>query len=406
MLENKLDKAMIKYNEAQSIRKTYEMIVKRLKDERVGYDNQLAAIEQSLKGKEHDFEELLLLSYDAKHAWEVAQAELRKFESQLQAKRELREKEIAEQQKAVKQRVESRAKIEEKSKENQDYKLEEKKKEQEDARLKDMNEKINDQETKEKEKAKLEKYDNSLRMMKDVTGASDINEIIQRCVTQKEILESLKAEREELQKKILALDDEKRELKKKLEQVKFEGVESVTRKQITELENNVADAQARYEKNKDKLERIVKKVIDSKAGIEHLSDKLIDIRLDDEPNVVVSDDTLIDSLIQIEKKCNKMKEEIKDEDIYEEVVTRIKGLRPDKAQETPLFNKLEYDVPSLEPLKNNVRVRIPEKEEDDLSDVDIDAEAEAETNERMKIKVEAQLRYDRMAKNKLRKGKK
>jgi chromosome segregation ATPase len=33
-LENRLDKAMIKYNEAQSIRKTYEQIVKRLKEER------------------------------------------------------------------------------------------------------------------------------------------------------------------------------------------------------------------------------------------------------------------------------------------------------------------------------------------------------------------------------------
>merc|ERR1711988_391214 len=32
-LENRLDKAIIKYNEAQSIRKTYEQIVKRLKDE-------------------------------------------------------------------------------------------------------------------------------------------------------------------------------------------------------------------------------------------------------------------------------------------------------------------------------------------------------------------------------------
>jgi chromosome segregation ATPase len=39
VLENRLDKAMIKYNEAQSIRKTYEQIVKRLKEERVGYDN-------------------------------------------------------------------------------------------------------------------------------------------------------------------------------------------------------------------------------------------------------------------------------------------------------------------------------------------------------------------------------
>ena len=40
--------------------------------ERVGYDNQLAAIERSLKGKEHDFEELLLLAHDATHAKELA----------------------------------------------------------------------------------------------------------------------------------------------------------------------------------------------------------------------------------------------------------------------------------------------------------------------------------------------
>ena len=32
---------MIKYNEAQSIRKTYDQIVKRLKEERVNFDNQV-----------------------------------------------------------------------------------------------------------------------------------------------------------------------------------------------------------------------------------------------------------------------------------------------------------------------------------------------------------------------------
>lgn len=44
VLENRLDKVMIKYNEAQSIQQTYEEVVKRLKEERVGYDSQLAAI--------------------------------------------------------------------------------------------------------------------------------------------------------------------------------------------------------------------------------------------------------------------------------------------------------------------------------------------------------------------------
>lgn len=83
---------MIKYNEAQSIKKTYEQIVKRLKEERVGYDNQLAAIERSLKGKEHDFEELLLLAHDATHAKEVAYNEYRKYDQKRLSIQELRAK--------------------------------------------------------------------------------------------------------------------------------------------------------------------------------------------------------------------------------------------------------------------------------------------------------------------------
>jgi coiled-coil domain-containing protein 151 len=246
MLENKLDKAMIKYNEAQSIRKTYEMIVKRLKDERVGYDNQLAAIEQSLKGKEHDFEELLLLSYDAKHAKEVAEAELRKFESQLQAKRELRDKEIQEQQKAVKQRVEN--KNEEKTKETHEQEIDIKKRELDENRQQKLNDQQKYNDAVEKKKKQIEEYDKSLRKIKDATGASDINEIIQRCVTQKDVFydqknpdvaaqhESLKAEREEFEKRLLQLDEEKIELKKKLQKVKVEGIESITKRQINELE--------------------------------------------------------------------------------------------------------------------------------------------------------------------------
>lgn len=44
ILEGRLDKVMIKYNEANSLRETYEQVVKRLKEERVGYDNQITAI--------------------------------------------------------------------------------------------------------------------------------------------------------------------------------------------------------------------------------------------------------------------------------------------------------------------------------------------------------------------------
>ena len=80
MLENKLDKAMIKYNEAMSIRRTYEQILSRLKEERAGYDNQIAAIQKSLKAKQHDFEEFLLLLQDAKQARSYSEILLKNIE--------------------------------------------------------------------------------------------------------------------------------------------------------------------------------------------------------------------------------------------------------------------------------------------------------------------------------------
>merc|ERR1719410_658570 len=116
VLENRLDKAMIKHNEAQSIRKTYEAIVKRLKEERIGFDNQLGAIERTLKAKERDYEELLLLSHDAYHAKEMAQAELHRFEQGVMEERNQRDKEVQEKKTLVQRRVDMNHRLEQREK--------------------------------------------------------------------------------------------------------------------------------------------------------------------------------------------------------------------------------------------------------------------------------------------------
>ena len=90
------------------------------------------------------------------------------------------------------------------------------------------------------------------------------------------------------------------------------------------------------------------------------------------------------------------------------VLAKIRGAEKKEESKTQIEGeRLQYDASGMEQniLKSNYRVKLPEKEDDDLSEVDVEAEAEAEINERMKIKVEAQLRYDRMAKNKIKKGK-
>merc|ERR1719330_790480 len=126
VLENRLDKAMIKHNEAQSIKRTYEAIVKRLKEERIGFDNQLAGIEHTLKSKERDYEELLLLSHDAYHAKEMAQAELHRFEQGVMDERCQRDREVQEKKQLVEQRVNMNRRLEKHQKELQAKQEEEK----------------------------------------------------------------------------------------------------------------------------------------------------------------------------------------------------------------------------------------------------------------------------------------
>jgi hypothetical protein len=56
-------------------------------------DNQLGAIEATLNAKEHDYEELLLMSHDAAHAKDVAKADLSRLTALINEERKARDKE-------------------------------------------------------------------------------------------------------------------------------------------------------------------------------------------------------------------------------------------------------------------------------------------------------------------------
>jgi hypothetical protein len=59
ILENRLDKLMIKYNEAQSMKKTYEVILRKFKEEKRENTRQLDVIEKSLNGKGKDLQDVI-----------------------------------------------------------------------------------------------------------------------------------------------------------------------------------------------------------------------------------------------------------------------------------------------------------------------------------------------------------
>lgn len=73
-------------------------------------------------------------------------------------------------------------------------------------------------------------------VVQEATGVTDVNEIIQKFTTQDETNKSLNDLKQEYLEKIEYLNNEKQRLKEELNDLKYEGGESLTRKQIDEVQ--------------------------------------------------------------------------------------------------------------------------------------------------------------------------
>mmetsp|Transcript_19933 Transcript_19933/g.64893 ORF Transcript_19933/g.64893 Transcript_19933/m.64893 type:complete len:579 (+) Transcript_19933:36-1772(+) len=312
MLENRLDKALIKYNEATSIRKTYEQIVKRLREERIGFDNQLAAIERTLKAKEHDLEELVLMSHDANHAKEVAKAELSKVDMQLMTERGQREKDLQERRAQVRLKQEQNARMEQRDKMRKDIQAEAQgdlSVEQEEAMKKAL---VTNQLFHAENEAKMAEeqkrvttFEEAFRKIKEATGVSDVNEVIQKFMTQEDTTKNLMSMTKEAQGRIDGLNEEREATKARMEEVKYSGAGAAgSRRIVDEYEQQLLESNGKCDRSRLKFERVARILIAMKAGTEHLADKLEGIKIE-APQIPVSDETVVDVMMQCETKLLK-----------------------------------------------------------------------------------------------------
>ena len=397
-LENRLDKAMIKYNEAQSIRKTYEQIVKRLKEERIGFDNQLAAIERTLKAKEKDLEELVLMSHDAQHAKEVAKAELLKLEHQLMEEKKQREKELADRRALVQQKVEMNQRMEKRDKMRREMAMVEGGEQgggDGDAGMKKnmfstafhsaLNEHVMEEEQK-----KITTYEEAFRKIKDATGVSDVNEVIQKFLTQDETHNNLVVMTKEAQARIDALNEEKTQAKAKVEEIKYSGTGSLgSRRIVDEFESHLSEASSKCERNKQKYERIAKILINVKSGVEHLADKLEPITVEQEA-VVMTDSTVVEVLAQCEAKLMRLMDSLEGDQATVE----------DAAGQEKMMTSQEIEMPAY-----NIRIQIPHDAEDDSGDDDMEEDDQEDVPDRDQVKKYSSLMLEKANKKQKRQRK-
>ncbi len=229
---------MIKYNEAQSIRSTYEHIVKRLKEERLSFNNQLSALERTLRAKKRDYDELLLLSGDANHAREVAQHELQQARIGYDDKRSKRAGDLRERHQVVK----IRRQMLEKQERRDEIKREASKQQLEANRSHNAEDLeqfalLNDKDFMEEQERKLQLYEDAFRKIKEVTGVSDVNDVIDNVQGQKGVTENLLTLKKQNQERIESLLMERESLMNSVECLKFGGDSvNVTRKMVDSKE--------------------------------------------------------------------------------------------------------------------------------------------------------------------------
>ncbi|KAL0490655.1 coiled-coil domain-containing protein [Acrasis kona] len=272
ILENRLDKAMIKYNEAQSIRKTYEQILRRLKEERIGFDNQLQSIERTLRAKEHDYRDLLNMSHEANYMREQSKTELQNTRNEFDETSREKDKEMKDKRQYVQARIEMTMKL---------SKREAAKHNKSDINNhfgQSMDEKgfgaFGDNKL-ELEMEKVQKAEERWRKIKEVTGVNDANEVIQKYLTSSDTHKNLAAMTKDAQQKIDALVLKRASLKSRLEDMKYSQSSGLgSRRIVDEFMQQLAESSANCERSLTQYERVARILINVKAGIEHLDDKL------------------------------------------------------------------------------------------------------------------------------------
>merc|ERR1711907_278099 len=150
-------------------------------------------------------------------------------------------------------------------------------------------------------------YESAFRRIKEATGVSDVNEIIQKFLTQEDTLNRLNDLAKESQSRIEQLTEERKRIQQKVVDAKMKSSSTAgNRRIVDEFEQLLSEAKVKSERIRTKYERLTKGMINVKAGIDHLGDKIhMALGRSASPRIA-SATSLIDTLKQCQKRLTLM----------------------------------------------------------------------------------------------------
>merc|ERR1719408_649856 len=107
------------------------------------------------------------------------------------------------------------------------------------------------------QRTKIDIFENAFRKIKEATGVSDVNEVIQKIISQEGTTENLMLLTKENQAKIEQLNEQKSKMKAKVEEIKYSGPGGGhRRKMVDDHEEQLTSSTTRLERCRLKYEQL------------------------------------------------------------------------------------------------------------------------------------------------------
>jgi hypothetical protein len=219
----------------------------------------------------------------------------------------------------------------------------------------------------EGEQQVMSAYEQAFRKIKEATGVGDVNEVIQKFVTQKDTERNLMTMTKEAQARIEQLAEERQQTRQQVDEMKYSGAGGQSsRQEVEACEKKLSDSSHQQDRVKTRHGRLTQVFVDIRAGIEHMADKLEPVKLD-QPAVPVSDDTIVDVMLQCDQKLLKMFGVVGDEVGSDPGSPRGESRGASRASARNLGTASAADLhPAAEGGSANYNVRVALEEVDDL----------------------------------------
>ncbi|XP_036096236.1 coiled-coil domain-containing protein 151 isoform X2 [Molossus molossus] len=271
-LENRLEKARMKAEEAEHITSVYLQLKAYLQEESLHLETHLDSMEAEVVKTKHELEELHVVNQEALNARDIAKNQLQYLEETVFRERKNRERYITEFKKLAEERKLQNERMERKT-QRENLLLQSDDTTQDSLRAKE-----------EELQLRWSMYQMEVLFgkVKDATGVAEAHAVVRRFLAQGDTftqLESLKRENMQL---LLTLKQEKQRLQQELEDLKYSGEAMLLseQKQQAELQSSLNAEEQRRAEAQGRMEQATRAMQMLKEGLEHLASKLDHITVD------------------------------------------------------------------------------------------------------------------------------